>query len=271
MKSKLKIIYTLIATILIVVGLILGIKTYQAWQVRDDFTTSVEAFRAEFLATENENEIIELVNGEYHNLPDECLELMKYSIEPLKKINADIIGWIRIPGTVIDYVIMQGETNNTYIHSDMYGNYSGGGVPFLNCHNVIGRDRENYMVYGHHFSTGNVAFTPLTKYVDQEFYDKYPNFYVMIEGDIFECQIFSVYHTNTQSGYDTMYFETAEEKAEYLKWVIDESCIECKNIDVTGDDITITLSTCDKAFNGEHSRFAIAAKLVKIEIEHRYK
>ena len=51
--------------------------------------------------------------------------------EKLKKINPDIVGWIKVPGTKIDYPVLQGSRWNEYLHKDYKGEYCYAGSIFL--------------------------------------------------------------------------------------------------------------------------------------------
>ena len=56
--------------------------------------------------------------------------------EALKAVNDDIIGWIYVPGTVINYPVYQGESNDSYLRTNALGEYSVGGQVFLDYENT---------------------------------------------------------------------------------------------------------------------------------------
>ena len=74
------------------------------------------------------------------------------SFEELRKINPDVCGWITLDHTKIDYPILQGEDNLTYINTDVYGDFALSGSIFLDS----GCDRnfrgKYSLLYGHHMA-----------------------------------------------------------------------------------------------------------------------
>ena len=62
---------------------------------------------------------------------DQEYDTFEVNWEELKKANQDIIAWIRIPDTNINYPIVQGQDNQKYVRHNIYGNYSIGGCIFV--------------------------------------------------------------------------------------------------------------------------------------------
>ena len=82
-----------------------------------------------------------------------------HDIAALKKKNTDCIGWVRVPGTDIDYPIMWTPNDpEHYLHLDFYGSCSDYGVPFLDHRCDL--DRDNIILYGHNMFDGTM-FTDL--------------------------------------------------------------------------------------------------------------
>ena len=55
----------------------------------------------------------------------------KFIIDLQNEINKDIVGWIAIPNTHIDYPFMQADDNDYYLRRDLYGNYALAGTIFM--------------------------------------------------------------------------------------------------------------------------------------------
>lgn len=81
-------------------------------------------------------------------LPDNTGPEVLHDIAALKEKNPDCIGWVRVPGTDIDYPIMWTPSDlEHYLHLDFYGSCSDYGVPFLDHRCDL--DRDNIILYGH--------------------------------------------------------------------------------------------------------------------------
>lgn len=78
----------------------------------------------------------------------------KIDFNQLKSINEDIIGWIYIPNTNIDYALLKGKTNDTYIHTNYEKKYSFGGSIFLDEDNNASLTDSNTIIYGHNMKNG---------------------------------------------------------------------------------------------------------------------
>lgn len=85
--------------------------------------------------------------------------------EKLKNINKDVVGWIKIEGTTIDYPIMQTLNNEYYLKKDIYGNYEQCGSIFLDYKNNSKFTDKNIVIYGHHIKKG-IMFADLIKIYD---------------------------------------------------------------------------------------------------------
>ena len=72
------------------------------------------------------------------------------SFEELQKINPDVIGWIRVNDTNINYPLVQTDNDDTYMNTDAEGNYSLSGAIFLHCCIPRSRSEQVFPVYRHH-------------------------------------------------------------------------------------------------------------------------
>lgn len=92
-----------------------------------------------------------------------------HDIDSLQEKNADCIGWIRVPGTDIDYPLMwTPDDPERYLHTDFYGGYSDYGVPFMDYR--CDPDSSNLILYGHNMFDGSM-FTDLLWYREKEYMD----------------------------------------------------------------------------------------------------
>lgn len=200
------------------------------------------------------------VSGEESQKP-EIEENIVNPLDPVIAANEDTVGWIKVEDTVIDYVVVQGEDNDEYLHKGFYGEYNSAGTIFLDYRNEIGGERQNLIVYGHRMKDDSM-FGELGEYLDYGFYQQHPAFTFITEDGEYACEVFAVYRCTTEVDYCQPTFSSDEALLSYIQ--------DCKNlsehkmaVEVTAADTIITLSTCDYALDPDFGRLVVQAKLVK--------
>lgn len=91
------------------------------------------------------------------------------SFEELLAVNPDVCAWVTIDNTGIDYPVLQGETNLTYINTDVYGKFALAGSIFLDSRNDRGFGDTYSLLYGHHMADGKM-FGDLDKFEGEAFF-----------------------------------------------------------------------------------------------------
>ncbi len=95
----------------------------------------------------------------------------------------DVVAWINSPGTKIDYAVLHGETNETYLHANWKGNYSVAGSIFTNYQCRGDLSDFNTIIYGHNMKDGSM-FHSIKSYSSQSYYEEHPYlWYVTPEAD----------------------------------------------------------------------------------------
>lgn len=84
-------------------------------------------------------------------------------------INSDYKGWLTIYGTQISEPVVQGETNETYLRTNINGEHAEAGTLFLDETTDLTQD-GNLIIYGHKMNDGTM-FGTLDKFEDEEFFD----------------------------------------------------------------------------------------------------
>ena len=92
------------------------------------------------------------------------------SFEELRLINPDVCAWLTLYGTNIDYPILQGKNNLSYINTDVYGNFALAGSLFLDTRNSSTFDDSFSLIYGHHMDEHKM-FGDLDFYSDRSFFE----------------------------------------------------------------------------------------------------
>ncbi len=210
--------------------------------------------------TTNENQFTDILENEEGNLSSENT----YNLENIAKINSDIIGWIKIDGTNIDYPIMQ--NGDYYLHKDIYKNYSSHGTPYLAPFCNL-KKSDNLIIYGHHMKD-NTMFSQLEKYKNYNFYlnHKYIKFFTIENGRTIEntYEVMIAFKTIAYSDEGFRYysytdFQNYEDYEEFVE--------KCRNLEFyytgvvgTHQDKYITLSTCE--YSQKNGRMVVVAKKV---------
>ena len=141
----------------------------------------------------------------YASVDDIQSQLLKYkptpgedngpTFEELRAINPDVCAWITLDGTKIDYPVLQGEDNLTYINKDVYGNFALAGSIFLdsNCDRSF---QEKYsLLYGHHMAEHKM-FGDLDLYEKQKFFDKNQTGTLVLPDRSYKLEIFACIKTS---------------------------------------------------------------------------
>lgn len=98
-------------------------------------------------------------------------DIPQIDFDALKKTSEDVVGWIYIPGTRVNYVVAQGETNKTYLRHLLSGEYSDGGTIFMDMDNTApGMVDQQTTIYGHHMNDGSM-FKVIDETRDQDSFD----------------------------------------------------------------------------------------------------
>lgn len=111
------------------------------------------------------------IQSELMQLKPKTNEDGKASFEELRAINPEVCAWLTLKHTKIDYPVLQGKDNLTYLNTDVYGDFALAGSIFLdsNCDNTF---EGNYsLLYGHHMENHKM-FGDLDKYTDEKFFKK---------------------------------------------------------------------------------------------------
>ena len=165
------------------------------------------------------------------------------SFEELQKINPDVIGWIRVNDTNINYPLVQTDNDDTYMNTDAEGNYSLSGAIFLHCANKPDFSDFDNIIYGHHMEK-HMMFGDIGEFTKEQYFNEHPygnlffdgkdhgiEFYALLQVDAYNETIFNVCQ------------ETPEAKQEYLQEILDNALYK-RNLNVTEEDHLVLLITC---------------------------
>ena len=206
------------------------------------------------------------------NFTDEPAGVLGRSLS-VRMINDDVVGYVKIPHTSVDYPVFQSDDNEKYMDKDMYGEYLQSGCIFMDYRDKIDPDPKkqsnNLVLYGHNMLNGS-KFATLHYYrQDDEFIDKAP----VIEFDTnYAKQYYAIigYFVTSGSYGESAYGdefaywdkENMKEKEfkKYLKTVADRTYKDT-GVDVKFGDQLLTLQTC--FMDEDNSRFLVIGRKLR--------
>lgn len=196
--------------------------------------------------------------------------------EKAAQVNAEIVGWLQVPGTDIDQPVVQTYNNSKYMRLNYEGKYSFQGCYWVDYECTVGNretQSRNTIIYGHNTAVAQddpngLDFAQLLRFTDEEFAASHPYIFFSTAEEDLVWEVFAVLYTDTNFRYVTM-----------IDSDIDTLVSEAKarsefNYDVEVDPINdkiLTLSTCTAKYGyvgGEaRARFVVMARLVEPDRE----
>ena len=219
----------------------------------------------ENIASESE-ENGEKISIENTEEPNEETERM-LQVKQLQAQNADIVGWLEIENTNINYPVLQGTDNSYYMTHNYKKEKSKNGSIFLNADYNWNIPSNNLLIYGHNLGNG-MMFQELLKYEKESFYQEHPIIRFTTAEEDAEYEIISVfksrvYYKSEKNVFRYYYFINSKSEEEYNQFVKNAKNASLYSIDATANygDQLITLSTC--SYYVEDGRFAVVGKKIE--------
>lgn len=186
----------------------------------------------------------------------------------LQKQNSDIVGWLEIEDSNINYPVLQGTDNSYYMTHDYKKEYSKEGSLFLDKDYDWTLPSTNLLIYGHNNRGTNEMFTGLINYKDEDYYKKHKTIRFTTNTEDAEYEIISVflsrvYYKSETDVFRYYYFINAENEQEFNEYVQNSKEASLYDIEATAEygDQLLTLSTCE--FSQEDGRLAVVARKIK--------
>lgn len=168
--------------------------------------------------------------------------LLELNLDALRQTNEDVLGWIYIPDTPIDYPLMRVKDNNEYLRRAWDGSANNAGCIFLECRNSRDFSDFNTLIYGHALRNGKM-FRSLLNYREQEYRDLHPYVYIVTDEWVRRYEVFSAYEADVVSDTYRLVFEHDARKQSALDEWMEQSVLE-RELVPTVEDSILTLSTC---------------------------
>ncbi len=198
--------------------------------------------------TNTDNDTIQENNINSNEIP------IKIDFTILKKKNKDIVGWIYLENSLINFPVVQSSDNEYYLRRLLDGTFNVAGSIFMDYRNNADLTDWNTIIYGHNMKN-NTMFGTLSKYKEQSYYDEHKKMYYFTETKVYEIEILAGYTENANS---EIYNISNNKNSEILKKARKLSTF-ASNVKEKDDDKFITLSTCSYEF--DKARYILIGRL----------
>ena len=267
-KIKWKNIILILIIITSIITLLISIFNIIKWKIDSNKTNYVitniqENINVEEIQDTENTEIIEPVievpkenpYWDYINM-----NMINVDFNGLKRTNPDVVGWLKVNGTNINYPFVQSSDNDYYLTHSFNKSYNGAGWVFLDYRNN-GTNNKNTIIYAHGRSN-KTMFGTLKNVLKNGWLNNTNNYVIKISTETENSlwQIFSVYRIPTTSDYLQTNFNDETEYQNFLDMIKDRSSHNFDTNVVSTDNI-LTLSTC---YNNS-DKMVVHAKLIKKE------
>lgn len=220
-----------------------------------------------FINSNKNKEIYNNINNTneiYNDISNKYVSENMQKVINLKQENEDIIGWIQIENTIIDYPLLQTTDNSYYLTHNYKKEKSKYGSIYAKSECNIQDNNSNVIIYGHNMKDEQM-FNTLLKYEDKDFYNEHKEIKVTTENEeskynivsIFKSRVFYQDEKDVFRYYNYTKFENEKEYNTYIE--------NCKKIQLYDTGVSakygeqlITLITCE--YSQENGRMVIVAK-----------
>ncbi len=247
-------------TIIAVFAVILSVSTFIL--VRNYFDSAKQTEQYQELA-----EVVEENDTEETAEPDKDDTTILPEYAELYKQNTDMVGWVKIAGTKLNYPVMQSvDEPNFYLKHGFDKKYTDYGCPYVQENCAVSAPSDNLVLYGHHMNDGSM-FAVLDKYKKEAFWKEHKTiqFDTLTQRNEYEivAAFTTVVYTDSPESFRYYHFTNAGSEEEF-----DEYIAKCKELSLYDTGVTaeygdklITLSTCE--YSRTNGRIVVVAKLMK--------
>lgn len=235
-----------------------------------------EAYRTqrenERLASRKENEMVNSLyeTPEIVHTNEETGQEKVYTVldeyKSLYNHNKNLIGWLKIADTNIDYPVMQTDNNEFYLDHDVNQEPDKNGTLFMDYQCDVLAPSFNFIIYGHNMRSGNM-FGNLDKYKSEAYYKEHPvvQFDTIYEKGVYQIMYVFNSHIYTEDEITFKYYQmidiSSEKEFESNMKSMQEISLYDTGVEAVYGDQLLTLSTCD--YGEDDGRFVVVAKRIQ--------
>lgn len=241
-KWVLRALAAALALVLVVSGAILVRSLQESRVSREDYD-SAESFAFPSPTPTPEPTPEPTVSPEPTEPPDpQAQALLGTDLDALREVNPEVIGWICIPETDLNYPLMFSGDNSYYLNHTWSKERNAGGAIFLEQECDPELSDFNVIIYGHRMGNSTM-FGSLAYYEEEEYWHDHPSVYLVTDGWVYRYDVFAAYKTGVRTSTYRLRLVEEEEKREFLDFCTGRTAYST-GITPTTDGQVLTLSTC---------------------------
>lgn len=179
-----------------------------------------------------------------------------------KAINPDVIGWISVPNTRIEYPVLMAEDNDYYLTHNVERERSKSGSIFMDYRNADPSNQRHLVIYGHNMNNGTM-FNTLNSYKKKDFFENNRKIYFYWgDGQPIEYEVYAAYNVGIDIDFIKVVFTSDEDFLGTMTLLQQMTRFEpTPPVTLEANDQIITLSTC--TYEYDNQRFVVQARRVK--------
>ena len=216
---------------------------YSAMQVDNSIKENI----TKVIEINNSEEIIAELNKDKKE--DEKL-VINEDIASLINVNPEVVAWLKVNNTNIDYPVVQSDDNTYYLKHNIYLEEDNNGWVFMDYRNDTDRLSDNIIIYAHNRYYNGIMFGTLQNTLRYSWYSNPENQTISFKTlyEDLEYQVFSIYKISVTTDYMRTLFADDNDRLEFFNMLKDRSIYDF-GVELSGNDKIITLSTCADDYN----------------------
>lgn len=181
--------------------------------------------------------------------------------DSLLAISQDVIAWIEMENSTIDYPVVQGTDNAWYLKHLIDGAYNDAGTVFMDTGCSADFTGRNTVLYAHHMLSDPLMFAEIENFEDQDYYESHRRILIHTPDAEYEMYPVAGMVTTGASDYIRLSFADDEEYLSYIDGFVSRSTFVSQET-ITASDRMMMLSTC--SYDVTDGRYVLIGKLVRL-------
>ena len=255
MKRKLTLILLAVAFLLIA-----SVSAYQLYGILSEYKQGEEVYDdlSQHVTTPSPQPTPEdiVIDSPYADIVWPAVDF-----DALRAINDDVVGWIYLDGTQINYPIVKGEDNEYDLNRLFDGKGNGSGSIFMDYRNAGDFTDRNNIIYGHRMNNGSM-FADVANYSNRTFFEENPHILIITPEHRYVVEVFSAHTADVVHNAWDLSFDGDDRYVAWLEDIKSRSYFD-REVELNADTRVVTLSTCTYEF--ENARFVVHGIIHEVE------